>query len=98
METIRILIYTDTLAMLDTSDEKGGGVSILRRFLREKLKNIVNVDVTVLNRHCPAHGATKLTCDLLKQFDELWVVGWGNEPNSDAHPAYELTDDEVYDL
>lgn len=98
MKTIRILIYTDTQVTLSDSDDKDGGVSILRRLMKEKLKHIVNVDITIINRHFPTHGTAKLTCDLLKLFDEFWVVGWGNEPNDSEHPAYELTDDEVYDL
>lgn len=98
MTTIRILIYTDTIDTQSDDDEVAGGVSIMRRLMREKLKKIVNVDITVLNRHDPAHAAKKLTCELLKQFDELWVIGWGNTPNSSSFPALELTDDEVYDL
>jgi hypothetical protein len=98
MKTIRILIYTDNGDTLSDSDGEDEGVSIMRRLMCEKLKKIVNVGVTILNRHHPAHGATKLTCDLLKQFDELWVIGWGNTPNNNALPALELTDDEVYDL
>jgi hypothetical protein len=70
----------------------------MRRSIKKKLKPIVEVDVTVLDRHLPEHGATRLTCDLLKQFDELWVFGFGNDRNDGNNPFFELTDDEVYDL
>jgi hypothetical protein len=100
MKTLRILLYTDTLATVKNGGEGDEGTNIMQRLLKAKLKNIVDVEVSVIARHAyenkfPCHGATKLTKELLNNFDEVWVFGTENVRNTECEPAHELTDQEV---
>lgn len=104
MQTIRILFYTDTHAMIVQNGQGDEGSSILQRLIKEKLKGIVNVEIAVKNRHFDetsnvlAHGATRLTKTLLNDFDELWMFGFDYKENTQQEPARELTAQEVNDL
>lgn len=95
METIRILFYTD-IAELDVEGSEKGATE-LKRFIDLKLNGIVKVDIQVRNRHrdyvhnLPSLLATRLTCGLLENFDELWIFGFSQ--NND--PKFMLSDDEV---
>lgn len=93
MKTIRILFYTDSIALEDETDEKC--VSDVRRFIALKLDGIAKVDIQVRVRTGPpVDPAVKLTLGLLKDFDELWVFGFG----IDDRPEYVLDEGEVRDL
>lgn len=93
MKTIRILFYTDTFVLEKEGDDFC--VSDLRRFIALKLDGIAKADIQVKVRtSAPVNPAVKLTLNLLKDFDELWVFGFGIDNN----PAFVLGDEEVSDL
>jgi hypothetical protein len=98
MKKLRILIYTDSLGLEDEDDSIC--ISDLRRFIPLKLKGVVDVKTCVRVRHydyqlqIPRHAATKLTHDLLAQFDELWVIGFENL----NQPGFRLTPKEIGEL
>jgi hypothetical protein len=92
METIRILFYTDKYTPMDTSTDfvlepanpfqSSFGLSMLRDLLLKNqpipkiLLTSTNIEITLVNRNIPFHGARKFTNELLSCFDEVWVFGF----------------------
>jgi hypothetical protein len=105
-EKIRILIYSDDERFSENGHSHAGrirgGMSMAMRLIKLKLKPMAEVDITLLNRHKDeagkeSHAKNKLTDDLLKQFDELWVFGY-RKINTDSQPENELTSLEITSL
>jgi hypothetical protein len=105
-EKIRILIYSDDERFSENGFSHDGrirgGMSMAMRLIKLKLNPIAEVDITLLNRHPEEagkelHAKNKLTDDLLKGFDELWVFGY-RKINTDSQPQNELTPPEIDSL
>ena len=105
MQKIRILIYTDHLRIVD---KKGvpKGVTDLITFIQHKAKELVEVEITAINRHVSlitknvSQGANKLSWGLVSGFDEIWIFGTrqlnrtADEP-AKAEPYNELDEHEI---
>ena len=95
---IRILFYADG----KINDDPCGDFSVseLKKLILHNTKCIVDLHVVLMDRHFDyvkqvgCHAATKLTDDLLAQFDELWFFGF-KQSNLSAEPENELTPPEV---
>lgn len=102
MNTLRILIYTDMLGLDDSRNDFS--VTDMCRFIRLNLSHEFDVKIDLRVRHfdyannVPCHGATKLCLGLLKQYDELWVIGIETKENSIENPDFLLTGEEVESL
>jgi hypothetical protein len=106
MQKIRILFYTDHEEIVDSKGE-AVGLRNLTRFIEEKSKGLVELEITSINRHVSlvtkglAQGANRLSWGMLSGFDELWIFGRRqvNIPNDKelpkAEPYNELDDHEV---
>jgi hypothetical protein len=98
METIRILLYTDSANI--SENKHLWGLTSLQQFVKLKISGLAYVRFTLLNRHFdyksnqPRNGATPLTAELLKNYDELWVFGV-RQQNSTKEPNNELDKCEV---
>jgi len=102
METIRILFYTDYSFI--SENRHFWGLTDARQFIQNKLAGIANVDIQIKNRHFDyqnarpnVNGATRLTRDLLSNYDELWVFGVAQQ-NTCSEPYNELLKEEVEEL
>jgi hypothetical protein len=104
MQTIRILFYTDEFLFWRGSSglgSSGYGARDLKRFIEFKLKHFARPEIEIRYRDYDyetgqiKHAATKLTCDLLSGFDEVWVFGFRMGGNTEKEPENELTDAEV---
>jgi hypothetical protein len=99
METLRILFYTDSA---DISENLHlWGLTTLEKFIKLKLEPIVDIEISILNRHIDykngrkhKYQATQLRKGLLDQFDELWIFGALPAPANKP----ELTQAEIQDL
>lgn len=105
MGAIRILFYTDYDEMTDVSCSEFG-LSELKRLILHKtqpLCGILQAEIKSINRHrdlvtgAAVKGANRLTVELLKQFDEIWVFGF-LQTNTIATSENELGNDEVFNL
>jgi hypothetical protein len=96
--TVRILFYTDDLAVnLDPDVASGAnefGVRILHDLLLGDDSDVANFEITLLNRHEPTHASNKLTPGVLGNYDQVWFFGL-ELANRTSRPQNELTDDEV---
>jgi hypothetical protein len=93
METINILLYTDHPDIRKDPDPNSWGVTDLEKFIKLKLQNVAKVTLDVVNRHegnratgQEKNAANKLTCKLLKSYNELWFFGYRQIDLPDAKP------------
>jgi hypothetical protein len=108
VETINILLYTDSPEIRKNPDPNSWGVTDLEKFIKLKLQNIADVSLCVVNRHerNPQTGrennaANKLTRNLLKPYNEVWFFGYRqvNIPKGEApEPNNELELEEQNEL
>ena len=106
--TIKILFYTDYwMIHLDPDDGTyvtEFGARILADLLAADDSDSAELQVTLYNRHGltgtsyepmgPYYPNTKLTPEVLAEFDEVWFFGY-RQANTPAEPDNELTDPEV---
>ena len=98
---LRILFYTDdpriSLHQDVTSHDHEFGVRILHDLLIQAAaaENLIDVSITLVDRHEPSNGAHRFSADLLADYDEVWFFTARWEPNTADNPSRELDDDEV---
>lgn len=116
MQKIRVLIYTDQHnpkedgkdsdsnrnMVLEPSDpfQSPFGLSLMRDLILTQIDKGIEVEVTLANRNIFDHHASRITAELLANYEELWVFGQFqiNMPAysvSDGGPHNELDDGEV---
>ena len=102
MTALRILIYTDSFDIAADSDEVGHGTSILKKLLETKTLAFADFKVDVINRYegfdamPPSTTPRKLTEELLKPYDELWLFGWYQaRVEQDFEPKFGGRDNEL---
>jgi hypothetical protein len=95
MEKIRILFYTDRYhsenPAQDFTLEPAGDLSLsmLRDLIVANKPTTADIEVGLVNRNMGSHAEKKLTSDLLKEYDELWVFG---HYQADYHPSAAVFD------
>ncbi len=110
METIRILIYTDTTDISLVADDGTKRVTILKQLLETKRLAFAEFKLDVINRFQDFTDPSKpkipqkLTRKLLEEFDEVWFFGLyqrevpGPFEVTFGGPDNELDDEEVKEL
>jgi hypothetical protein len=109
VQRIRVLIYTDYYnpsdpgknITLEPADPHQApfGLSLMRDLILTYKNLGSDIEINLVNRNIPYHGAQKLTTQLLRCYDELWVFGYYQkdmekyEPNTGG-PENELIKDE----
>jgi hypothetical protein len=94
MEKIQILIYTDYMRINEDPDPglKKWSITELKKLISYKTRDVVEVNVDLINRHANGSKASnKLTRKLLCQYDELWVFGY----YSTKEPPWGLSNEEA---
>lgn len=96
--TVSVLFYTDDEGVNLDADVDNilneFGVRILQDLIVGDESDVADFQITLLNRHVPAHASNKLTSTVLANYDEVWFFGT-LQANTPSQPANELTDSEV---